>query len=394
MSFYETVTNIEKKEYIKFLRLMGSLSRLFSNNTSPYLDSRVCENLFCRCLNAENLAREDCTADAKKGNIGIGIKTWVGNSYQKIAEFNRARPEYAHLEETQKIIRISELRNERIEFTLRAHGLKELIYHAIVREEGKIKIYECPLDKIEIESIIIDSQTDKSIYFHDNKNNYAFNFSKSVLMKKFNDMELKEDINVEILDNPYDLLASVLLNDNPSALATNAYNCAIEYIKPHKNEYPFIFLRLYAYQNGAINNKYVPSKSGLNQWNAGGRKRDKNEVYIPISSEDRRRNPNFFPSRDTPFKLILPNGKFLSAKVCQDNSKALMSNPNNALGEWILREVFNLAEGELLTYSYLRRIGIDSVKIEKINESTYKINFALLGAYEEWLQNYRNEDYE
>ena len=133
MSLYDAMTIDEKQEYIKFLKLVGSLSRLFSENTSPYLDSRICENLFCRCFSAENLARQDCTADAKKGDVGIGIKTWVGNSQQKIAEFNKARKEYATLNGIDKVKKIAELRNERIDVTQRIHGLDHMIYHVTVR---------------------------------------------------------------------------------------------------------------------------------------------------------------------------------------------------------------------------------------------------------------------
>ena len=61
-----------------------------------------------------------------------------------------------------------------------------------------------------------------------------------------------------------------------------------------------------------------------------------------------KRFPRFFPPRDTPFDLILPDGKILNAKVCQDNSKALMTNPNLALGDWLLRNVLNLKEGSYL----------------------------------------------
>ena len=41
----------------------------------------------------------------------------------------------------------------------------------------------------------------------------------------------------------------------------------------------FIILPLYS-----VRDNNVPTKSGLNQWNAAGRKRHPNEVYIPIPS--------------------------------------------------------------------------------------------------------------
>ena len=149
MDFFASLSEKERENYIKYLGIMGSLSRFFSENPSPYLDSRICENLFCKCLNAENLARKDCTADAKKGDIGIGIKTWMGGNLQKIAEFNKARPQYKHLSGLEKAKKIAQLRNDRIDVTMRAYGLKSMIYHVTIREPGLIRILECPLDRID-----------------------------------------------------------------------------------------------------------------------------------------------------------------------------------------------------------------------------------------------------
>lgn len=128
----------------------------------------------------------------------------------------------------------------------------------------------------------------------------------------------------------------------------------------------------------------MSEKSGLNQWNASGRTRADDEVYIQIPAWIHRKFPGFFPDRDEPFILLLPNGKRMSAKVCQDGSKALMSNPNKELGKWILRDVLNLKEGELLTYEKLARIGLDSVVIYKSENGIYDIDFARLGSYEEF----------
>ena len=129
----------------------------------------------------------------------------------------------------------------------------------------------------------------------------------------------------------------------------------------------------------------MPGKSGLNQWNASGRPRDLNEIYIPIPIWIHRKFLNFFPPRDQAFQLTLPDRTTMSAKVCQDDSKALMSNPNSALGKWLLRDVLNLQERELLTYDKLQAIGLDTVVIYKTDNETYDIDFTRIGSYEKFL---------
>lgn len=133
--------------------------------------------------------------------------------------------------------------------------------------------------------------------------------------------------------------------------------------------------------------KFVFEKSGLNQWNAGGRKRDFGEVYIPIPSEIHRQFSNFFPPRDEHFSLKIPTGEVFSAKVCQDNSKALMTNPNKALSDWLLRKVFQVAEGELLTIEKMEKLGFDSVIIIKEDNGNFKIDKAKSDSYELFINN-------
>ena len=126
----------------------------------------------------------------------------------------------------------------------------------------------------------------------------------------------------------------------------------------------------------------VPERSQLNQWNAAGRDRDENEAYIPIPAWIHHKFPDFFPPRDISFNLKLPNGEVMSAKVCQDGGKALMSKHNKDLGKWLLRDVMNLKEGELLTYDRLKIIGLDSVVIYKESAEDYSINFTKIGSFE------------
>ena len=120
---------------------------------------------------------------------------------------------------------------------------------------------------------------------------------------------------------------------------------------------------------------HVPEKSGLNQWNAGGRARSYDEIYIPYPKEYRDISVGFFPARDTPFDLELPNGETISAKVCQDDGKAIMSNPNRDLGNWLLRDVLKLEPGEIVTLDMLDNLGINAVMFTKHADGKYSIDF-------------------
>ena len=68
--------------------------------------------------------------------------------------------------------------------------------------------------------------------------------------------------------------------------------------------------------------------------------------------------------------------EIMSCKVCQDNNKALMSDPNKAIGEWILRRVLRLNDGEICTKKHLDHIGIDSIGIDKHHDGSFSIDFA------------------
>lgn len=77
----------------------------------------------------------------------------------------------------------------------------------------------------------------------------------------------------------------------------------------------------------------------------------------------------------------------MKSKICQDGGKALMSYSNKELGEWILREILKLDDGELLTYEKLQILGIDSVRIDKIDDTNFEINFSSNGSFENFIKN-------
>ncbi|CDD66139.1 uncharacterized protein BN803_00352 [Firmicutes bacterium CAG:882] len=66
-----------------------------------------------------------------------------------------------------------------------------------------------------------------------------------------------------------------------------------------------------------------------------------------------------------------------------------MSNPNKVLGKWLLRDVFEVQEGTVITYEMLEKFGVDSVVFTKNADLDYSIDFAKLGTYEKF---YGEED--
>jgi hypothetical protein len=364
-------TNVEY--YSKMLKVIGSLSRLFSESEEPYIQYRIAENLFCKSFTAENLSRTDCSADASKGALGVGIKTFLeknGATMQKVAEFNSEHNLFGSLNPEQKVLKIAELRNKRIDTTKRIFKLDNMIYHCVTRKPNGIMVHESAMDLVDIKKIKNISVRKNVIAFQDGLNEYSFNIAKSTLYKRFVTEKAILDIPVEILESPFEALEKLLQES------------ARELVFTPIKEAEHIFLPLYSFKN---EEKYVPERSGLNQWNAAGRPRDPNEIYIQIPARIHREFPDFFPPRDESFTLMLPGGSEMIAKVCQDGSKALMSNPNSALGQWLLRDVLDLKERELLTYEKLEEIGLDSVVIYKTEDGKYDIDFTTIGAYEEFI---------
>ena len=256
------IINYDKKTFKKYmedLQVVGILSYLFSDSSTTMLQYSATENLFCNAFNAENLARSDVPADAKYGNIGVGIKTFLeGNkkTFQKIEEFNNQHSLYESLNPEDKIIKIAELRNNRLKFTMDTYGIKKMIFHCIVRNSEGFHFFEEPMDFIDIDNIKIKSINKNTIDFTDNQHNYKFNITKSTLYKQFLTDSYFADINVVIVGDPL----SLIQRPDVDSLVTITEN-------------EILTLPLYSYSHGK---KIVPEKSGLNQWNAGGRKRNLN----------------------------------------------------------------------------------------------------------------------
>ena len=266
----------------------------------------------------------------------------------------------------------------------RLYAINAGCYHIIGRVQNGLTVFNTPYPLINLNSIHSVKDTGHALQFEDDTNFYSFNYSKSTLFKRFEVSKDKIDIPVSIIQDPYELLKQLLLTEDYEGRYQDIFEIKSAIKKQvEKNKRldfgkTYVILPLFAMKGDM---KYVPEKSGLNQWNAGGRERQADEVYIPIPAKINSNFPNFFPNIDTTFTLHLPNGSSLSAKPCQQNRKALMSNPNIALGKWILRDILQVKEGELVTIEHLYRLGFDSVVVYKDSETDYRIDVCKTMSY-------------
>ncbi|MGN0007042.1 MAG: hypothetical protein ACI35T_02980 [Alistipes sp.] len=133
-------------DYFKSLQLLAGLSRLFSENDVPYLDYRLVENMFCRFYDAVNDARSCIAYDARLGHLGIGIKTFIlknDASVEKIAEFNKLRPELVGLKGFDLAVKLGEFRNSRMEFADNAYAVSLSKYHFPISYKGEVHYVLC-----------------------------------------------------------------------------------------------------------------------------------------------------------------------------------------------------------------------------------------------------------
>ncbi len=371
-------------KYREFLAVVASLSKLFSESSKPFLHYRVMENLFCESFGATNLSRSDTAYDAKFGTLGIGLKTFLCDKFsiEKVAEFNKESLSFKNLHGTALAYKLANLRNERIRLANELYGITEALYHIIARQQNRLVFFETDYKPINIANLRVEKETQTSLFFFDGENQYIFNRSKSVLQRKFIIPKNFDSLDVEILQNPFEILLS--LKDKFANLQKTT---------PKKPCIDYVMLPLFSTKGES---KFVAQKSGLNFFNAGGRERNSGEVYVPIPALIRKFAPTFFPKRDESFCLSTPMGEKLEAKICQDDAKALMTNPNSALSNWLLRKVLGLKEWEILTLEHLQNLNVDSVIVEKIHENEnfseakngkkcYRIDICPWGSYEKFV---------
>ncbi|WP_035765058.1 hypothetical protein [Butyrivibrio sp. NC2002] len=121
--------------------------------------------------------------------------------------------------------------------------------------------------------------------------------------------------------------------------------------------------------------------------------RPKTELYIPLpnSREFHTQHPDFFAKKIwnsttnelikdknlRKFNLVFePSGKTIESFITQDFGKAIESfEKQTYLGEWILKEVFQLEDYEPLTEKRLNEVGINGIRLSKDQEGNIHLHF-------------------
>jgi hypothetical protein len=406
---------LDLDKYSRLLKAVGSMTRLYSDGNRAFIHSRFVEKLFVNCSsNSRDLSRSDMSFDAVLSNgIGVGVKTFIADNEktgksEKIAEFtNHAKlGVFQGLGAEQLAKKASELRNNRIISDANEYSISQdkSIYHCLVRVSGHAFIHEEPYNLVDLNNIkptdnkgfeisnFSDSSSGHS-YFTDGKSKYRYDVAKNVLYKRFELSLYKNSppIELPIYEDIFDRIIGWV-----DSASTKPMELISELVAPSVDEVRgknYVVLPLYSTRTKT--EKVVAEKSGINQWNAGGRDRKFGESYIPIPKDIHKYFPGFFPSRDVKFMMLLPNGNIVSAKVCQENSKALMSDPNTELCDWLYntidgddpRKSSRFREQRPFTYEDLVRVGKDSVKIIKVEGRPYQFELHShhLGAFEEFI---------
>lgn len=409
----QSFSGLDLTLYKRALKFLGYLSHLFSDSTTPLIVPKAAERLFTLVTSSDDLATQDKSFDALMENgLAVGIKTFrmaqsSAISREKVAELTAqaSAGNLNNLSNEEVAVKVSELRNGRVVSDAVELGasVNDAFYHCLIRKPGLALIHEESYPTIDLERIrpldrsgnrakAFPDQNHGNVWFTDGESDYTFSRAKNVLYKKF-DLDkgyTSQPIEMLSVPNIWELVLKGELAELFEGYIQREASVAEDYVV------------LPLYGSRATDEKKVEAKSGINQWNAGGRERSYAEAYIPYPVAAKKGKENFFPPRDEKFRLRLPNGKVVSAKVCQQGSKAIMTDPNHDLVDWL----FPVIDGSLeksharfgerspYTYSDLLRIGKDAVKFvkEEGKDWHYRMEMAPIGSYERFLEGLDTEE--
>lgn len=428
MSIWSNYSKEQQDDYISYIKMYGSLSAMFNQKSSetgaPYLDSKFQETVYSRSFHADAVDIGNTPHDMKSIingesiGIGIGIKTWLSSkpSYQKVMQLKSFKDEINSVKDNEEALanKLSEIKNKKLMIDYNRLGLNKSgnIYHYITRDSGEITIQETSYPLVDINRVEPIKLTKTSFEFKDELKKYKYTFGDNQIWMMFGeerDHTLIDKVKINIMDDPFDFLKKAFQLKHDGKIVIPDLN-----FKNKQKKSDAVYLPLYSYKTGKVN-----EKSGLNAWNGASKNKNSGiprpeaEVYIPVPKAFLKKELHWFnpkidftnyeeykqktSANSYTFMLHLPDGTEYSAFIGQAGFKAIETDPQNALGKWLLYKVLNLTKGQLVTFEMLRRAGFDSVKIWHKYPNDYKnvwIDFAPIGSFERFMNGQLQDDEE
>lgn len=418
--------HLDESRYESLIRAIGSLSGLFGDGVNANIHYRTVERLFIYTTKAKDLTRKDKVFDALVGKhfeIGVGIKTFalqakgVISKMEKVQELTRiaGRGDLKNLSPEEIVNRVAEIRNKSIKSDSNQFGvdIQKSIYHCLIRIGDSAYIHEQHYPLIDLSSLAPVNSRGKplrrwgrkskgsTIHFFDGNHHYSFHNSKNTLNMRFEFPGLLKSARFDMtrIPNIWDILDA----DQLLATLTDRSTDKKIPLSGHSNSLgeagvDYVVLPLYRQTRDG---KEVSLKSGINFWNAGGRRRKYGEAYVPVPKVVYDIAPHFFPRVGKSFLVQLPDRTSpVKASLCQANGKALMSEKNNELCQWLYRildpelsdEAFNLPPNRPpFEYKDLTEIGSDCVVVSKSLSSgstAYNLDLGRIGDFEKFLESF------
>lgn len=119
------------------------------------------------------------------------------------------------------------------------------------------------------------------------------------------------------------------------------------------------------------------------------------EVYLPVPRELHKKVNGWFGTdtlsgdgTSVQFTLHFPDGQEIPGRLTQQGYKSFQTNPQQALGEWLIKNVLNVEKGTVLTKALLDERGVDCVRLwhdDPEDTENIWIDFATSGTFERFM---------
>lgn len=129
------------------------------------------------------------------------------------------------------------------------------------------------------------------------------------------------------------------------------------------------------------NDTAIHERSGLNWGQRPGRER--NQAYIPVSVPFNNANPDFFPPLEQAFTMVTDDGQQLICIMAQQNRKAIHTTESNSIMGRYFRNRLGVPLGARVDAQDLIIYGRTSVRVYKIDNETYFMDYGTAPAVTE-----------